>query len=148
MQTQLDDVNQKLQELREKESRMRIEFNDEAQMREKLIELSKEENDSCKKKLEEAGLVIQELNQIISEVKEEYTKLMDEKSLSDSTYESTIKVKDETVAKLEQELKNANELLSIAKRKGRKENRRLGLASISNFLFYLFCKLLMIYLKI
>lgn len=73
---------------------------------------------------------------MILDAKEEYSKLADEKNFNDTANEQKIKEKgflqklklfyqttfilflDEMIYKLEQELKNANELLSIAKRKG------------------------------
>lgn len=55
---------------------------------------------------------------MISEAKIEYSKLADEKSLNETVFEAKIKENEEQIAKLDQELKNANELLSIAKRKG------------------------------
>ncbi|CAF0709464.1 unnamed protein product [Brachionus calyciflorus] len=118
MENQIEELTKKLQETREKEVKVRIEFSEESMQRDKLIELYKEENQSCKTRLEEAAEAIKELNHMISEAREEYSKLADEKAFNETSFEATVKQKDEMIAKLEQELKNANELLSIAKRKG------------------------------
>jgi predicted nucleic acid-binding Zn-ribbon protein len=118
MQTQIEELTTKLQEVREKEAQCRIEFNEEAFARERLIEMYKEENESCKSKLEEATNAIGEFKQVVLELKDEYTKLADEKSTNEAGYEVQRKEHEESISKLEQELKNANEVLSIAKRKG------------------------------
>lgn len=118
LQSQLDESSTKLQEAREKESRTRLEYNDEAASREKLIDMYKEEAAANKERLEEAARVIAEMNEVVAECKQEYGRLLDEKTSSEAAYEARIKCKEEALAKLEQELKNANELLSIAKRKG------------------------------
>ncbi|RNA44217.1 nucleo TPR isoform X1 [Brachionus plicatilis] len=118
METQIDELTKKLQEIREKDIKLKLEFNEEAMQRDKLIDMYKEENSNCKIRLEDAANAIKELNQMISEAKEEYSKLADEKNFNETSYEAKIKEKDEMIYKLEQELKNANELLSIAKRKG------------------------------
>lgn len=118
IQAQLDDCTSRLQEARERETRMKLEYEDERESREKLIEMYKEEAKTSKERLEEAGRVIEDMNAVVGECKTEYGRLADEKSVGDAAYEAKIKCRDETVAKLEQELKNANELLSIAKRKG------------------------------
>jgi len=118
METQIEELSTKLQEVREKEAQCRIEFNEEAFTRERLIEMYKDENESCKTRLEEATSAIGEFKQVVLELKDEYTKLADEKSANEASYEVQRKEHEETISKLEQELKNANELLSIAKRKG------------------------------
>lgn len=119
LQEQLDECTARLQEARERESRNRIEYAEEAASREKLIVLYKEDAHASKERLDEAGRVIAEMNDVVAECKREYSNLLDEKSAGDAAYEARIKCKDEAIAKLEQELKNANELLSIAKRKGK-----------------------------
>lgn len=118
LQSQLEDRSAQLQELRERETRARLEYNDEAASREKLIELYKEEARENKERLDEATRMIAETNELLVECRSEYGRVLDEKANGDAAYEARIKCKDENVAKLEQELKNANELLSIAKRKG------------------------------
>lgn len=45
---------------------------------------------NCKTRLEEAADAIKELNQMIVEAKEEYSKLADEKNFKESIYEAKI----------------------------------------------------------
>jgi nucleoprotein TPR len=118
MEAQIADLTAKIQQVREQEARLRIDFTDEAESRERLIQLYKEEATNCKHKLSEAGEAIVELKQFVSDMKHEYENVCEEKARADAKYEATVRENDETIGKLEQELKNANELLSIAKRKG------------------------------
>jgi hypothetical protein len=76
---------------REREVQTRIDFGEEAQSRERLIGMYNEENKSLKTKLEEAAQAMSELNQIVCEVKEEYSKLADEKKLNENVFEAKIK---------------------------------------------------------
>ena len=118
MENQIEELTKKVQDLREREAQTKIDFNEEAQSRERLIELYKEESSSCKEKLEEAGHVIEEMKRMIDEIRYEYNKISEEKRMVEEASEAKLKEREESIAKLEQELKNANELLSIAKRKG------------------------------
>ena len=118
LEAQNDELTNKIQEVREREVQARMDFNEESVSREKLIELYKEENESAMIKLKQAAENIVELEGLVKEIKDEYAKLANEKEICDEKYEAKLKENDETIAKLEQELKNANELLSIAKRKG------------------------------
>ncbi len=68
METQIDELTQKLQEAREREVQTRIDFSEEAQSRERLIDLYQNENKSLKQKLEDAAQAIADLNQIVNEV--------------------------------------------------------------------------------
>ena len=67
-----------------------------------------EENRSLKSKLEEAAIAMSELNQIVAEVKEEYSKLADEKKLNESILEAKIKEKGKNY-----QLKNNYKLLIL-----------------------------------
>ena len=118
MEAQLADITGKMQTVREQEARSRIAYADEAESRERLIELYKEEAASGKQKLAEAADAIGELKALVDEVKREYESVCEEKARADAAYEAKMRETDETIGKLEQELKNANDLLSIAKRKG------------------------------
>jgi arsenate reductase-like glutaredoxin family protein len=69
----------------------RIDYTEEGQSRERLVELYSEENKSLKAKLEEAGKAMSELNEIVNEVKDEYSKLADEKKLNENVFEAKIK---------------------------------------------------------
>ena len=55
---------------------------------------------------------------MVIEINQEYKSVSEEKELDGKAFEAKLKEKESTISKLEQELKNANELLSIAKRKG------------------------------
>ncbi len=103
---------------RSKKVKNRIDFNEESISRERLIDMYKAENESAKEKLKIAAENIMELNELANEIKQQYDILSHEKAVSEEKYDGKLKENDETIAKLEQELKNANELLSIAKRKG------------------------------
>ena len=118
MEQQIDDLTTKLHEIRDKYAQARLDFEDESQSREKIIKLYQEEAQSSKQKLDDAGQALTELNQMVLEIRNEYSKLLDEKTTTETAFESKLKENTEIIAKLEQELKNANELLSIAKRKG------------------------------
>lgn len=118
LQSQLDECNARLAELRQRETRQRLDYEDESRTREKLIEMYQEELKSCKERLGEASGHIDDMKQVVVKCNVEYGRLADEKSANEAAYEARIKCKDEAIGKLEQELKNANELLSIAKRKG------------------------------
>ena len=96
----------------------RIDFTDEAQVRDRLIDAYKEENVDLKDKLHTAASTIDDLRQVIQEINQEYKSVSDEKELEEKAFEAKLKEKENAISKLEQELKNANELLSIAKRKG------------------------------
>jgi len=118
MESQIEELSQKLQELREKYAQTKQDYAEESQSREKIIQLYQEENTSCKTKLDDAAQAIADLKQMVLELKEEYSKLLDEKTQQETALDAKLKENTEVIAKLEQELKNANELLSIAKRKG------------------------------
>jgi len=118
MESQIEELSQKLQELREKYAQTKQDYTEESQSREKIIQLYQEENTSCKTKLDDAAQAIADLKQMVLELKEEYSKLLDEKTQQETALDAKLKENTEVIAKLEQELKNANELLSIAKRKG------------------------------
>jgi nucleoprotein TPR len=118
MEQQIDDLTTKLHEIRDKYAQARLDFEEESQSREKIIKLYQEEAQSSKQKLDDASQAITELNQMVLEIRNEYSNLLDEKTTIETAFESKLKENTEIIAKLEQELKNANELLSIAKRKG------------------------------
>jgi len=118
MESQVDDLSGKLQEVRDKFAANKIDFKEEAESRERLLEMYKEENGRGRQELEDAAKAIVEFQKIVSDVKSEYSSLFDEKKMNETAYEAKLKESGEMIAKLEQELKNANELLSIAKRKG------------------------------
>ena len=96
----------------------RLDFSEEAQLRERLIDSYKEELNDTKDKLQIASKTIDEMKQMVLEINQEYKSVSDEKEQESKAFEAKIKEKETIVLKLEQELKNANELLSIAKRKG------------------------------
>ncbi len=96
----------------------RIDFSEEAQLRERLIESYKEELNETKDKLQMASTTIDEMKNMVLEINQEYKLVSDEKEQEGKAFEAKLKEKETVVNKLEQELKNANELLSIAKRKG------------------------------
>jgi nucleoprotein TPR len=96
----------------------RIDFSEEAQLRERLIESYKEELNETKDKLQIASTTIDEMKNMVLEINQEYKLVSDEKEQEGKAFEAKLKEKETVVNKLEQELKNANELLSIAKRKG------------------------------
>jgi nucleoprotein TPR len=96
----------------------RLDFSEEAQLREKLIYTYKEELNETKDKLQMASQTIEEMKQMVLEINQEYKSVSDEKDQESKAFEAKLKEKEMIVSKLEQELKNANELLSIAKRKG------------------------------
>jgi nucleoprotein TPR len=82
------------------------------------MELYKEQYAKSREELDEAATAIFEFQKITADLKSEYSKLADEKKMNETAYEAKFKENSEAIGKLEQELKNANELLSIAKRKG------------------------------
>lgn len=104
--------------VRDKFAANKIDFEEESQSREKLLELYKQEGTKSRSDLEDAANAILDFQKIISDLKSEYSKLADEKKMNDTAYEAKFNENSQTISKLEQELKNANELLSIAKRKG------------------------------
>lgn len=104
--------------MREKYATNKIDFEEETQSREKVMELYKEQYNKSREEIDEAATAIVDLQKIVSDLKSEYSKLADEKKMNETAYEAKFKENSEAIAKLEQELKNANELLSIAKRKG------------------------------
>ncbi len=50
-----------------------------------------EENESCRIKLDDAANAIMDLQKIVVDVKEEYTKLADEKKMNETAFEAKLK---------------------------------------------------------
>lgn len=115
---QNEELNKKLQELRESFARSKELYEQESIEREKLIDHYKLEITSLTNKLEEATKMVIECQDMLVEAKNEYSNLALEKENNEVMFNGTLKEKDEFISRLDQELKNANELLSIAKRKG------------------------------
>ena len=58
------------------------------------------------------------MKQMVFDINQDYKTVSEEKESDEKAFEAKLKERENVISKLEQELKNANELLSIAKRKG------------------------------
>ena len=87
MESQVEDLARKLQELREKFAVNKIDFESEAESREKLLQMYKEENARARNELSDAERAIGEFQHIIGDLKEEYARQADEKKMNETAYE-------------------------------------------------------------
>lgn len=107
-------ANKMLQQTEESRKMMDY-YKKELQSQTKLCELYQEDCEDNKKQIEELGTAVSELKKLLNDASDSYGKLETQQKSSLIKHEKDLEAKDQTIQQLRDELKNANELLKLAK---------------------------------
>ncbi|KAL1392866.1 hypothetical protein pipiens_012159 [Culex pipiens pipiens] len=110
-----EDMANKLLQQSEETRKMMDHYRKELQSQTKLCELYQEDCEDNKKQTEELGTAVSELKKLLNEASDAYGKLETQQKSLVQKHEKELEAKDQTLQQLRDELKNANELLKLAK---------------------------------
>ncbi|GFS27350.1 nucleoprotein TPR-like [Elysia marginata] len=112
----LEAAFQKLKEEREGQVQIEEQFRQELAVQKRLVTLYKAAADENDQQVTELSGAMEELRKMLKDSTEAYTELEAKNAEETRKFEVTLQGKDESLSKLEDELKNANELIAALKK--------------------------------
>ncbi|XP_062715436.1 nucleoprotein TPR isoform X2 [Aedes albopictus] len=113
--TRAEDLASKLLQQSEETRKMMDHYRKELQSQTKLCELYQEDCEDNKKQTEELGAAVSELKKLLNEASDSYGKLETQQKTLVMKHEKELEAKNQVIQQLKDELKNANELLKLAR---------------------------------
>lgn len=110
-----EDMASKLLQQSEETRKMMDHYRKELQSQTKLCELYQEDCEDNKKQTEELGAAVSELKKLLNEASDSYGKLETQQKTLIMKHEKELESKNQNIQQLKDELKNANELLKMAR---------------------------------
>ncbi|XP_067679171.1 nucleoprotein TPR-like isoform X3 [Haliotis asinina] len=114
----IEGLIQKLKDTRDSQTQSDEQFRQEIAAQGKLVQLYKSSSEEGDMKVTELTRAVEELQKLLKEASDAHSKLEGEQNHIADGFRDQLKAKDVKIGKLEQELKNANELLVAVKAKG------------------------------
>ncbi|XP_048255424.1 nucleoprotein TPR-like isoform X4 [Haliotis rufescens] len=114
----IDFLIQKVKDTRDAQTQSDEQFRQEIAAQGKLVQLYKTSSEEGDTKVTELTRAVEELQKLLKEASDAHSKLEGEQNQIEDGFRDQLKAKDVKTGKLEQELKNANELLVAVKAKG------------------------------
>ncbi|XP_055634445.1 nucleoprotein TPR isoform X2 [Toxorhynchites rutilus septentrionalis] len=110
-----EDLAAKMLQQSEETRKMMDHYRKELQSQTKLCELYQDDSEDNKKQTEELGNAVTELKKMLNEASDAYGKLETQQKSLVLKHEKELEAKDQTIQQLNDELKNANDLLKLAR---------------------------------